>query len=97
MGGECAQACSERAEAARPVQRERGGSMTRAEPPSFTEMLADIRQHHTLSEIAQYLENAVDMYTATHFDPKTRRVQPKEMRDEIAQLLKWIKLLREET
>jgi transcriptional regulator with XRE-family HTH domain len=27
--------------------------MTRAEPPSFTEMLADIRQHHTLSEIAR--------------------------------------------
>lgn len=53
--------------------------------------------HSERLEIAQYLENAVDMYTATHFDPKTRRVQPKEMRDEIAQLLKWIKLLREET
>ena len=61
--------------------------------------VADFRDtvEEWLSEIAQYLENAVDMYTATHFDPKTRRVQPKEMRDEIAQLLKWIKLLREET
>lgn len=45
--------------------------------------------------IALYLRNAADSLQVSHYSWRTKQVEPYWARDEIAQLRKWAKMLRE--
>lgn len=50
-----------------------------------------------LFAIANYLNETADSLHCSHYSPRHKRVEPDWAREEIAQLRKWAKMLREET